>query len=252
MSGLQAAVGLLTRVPMARVGEDDLVRSVGWIPVVGGLIGLVIALVYALTLQVLPSLPAAGIAITFGIVLTGAFHEDGLADVADGFVGGADPEDVIRIMRDPVHGTYGTIALVASFVLRVTAVATLGAAGALIILPTVHALSRSAGIGVMAILPAASDTGMGAALAAVGRGRRAGAGILAAIGIGLLTLGLWTIAFAMLAGIGAAILGWLALQRIQGYTGDVLGAVEQVGEITLMLLGSALMTSGVVPRLWWS
>jgi adenosylcobinamide-GDP ribazoletransferase len=252
LSGLRAAIGLLTRLPMGQVGEADLAKAVGWIPFVGGVIGLVIALAYILALQVLPSLPAAGFAVTLGVLVTGAFHEDGLADVADGFGGSSDREEVIRIMRDPAHGTYGVMALVASFVLKVGALATLGVGGALVILPVVHALSRGASIGVMATLPAASPAGVGAAVANLGKGGRATLGILVAIGIGLLTLGWWTMAFAALAAIGAVSIGRLARNRIEGFTGDVLGAVEQIDEVMLLLVGAALAWTGVVAGAWWT
>lgn len=251
MSGLRVAIGLLTRVPIGQVAGTDLAKSVAWIPIVGGVIGLVIALAYVPALQILPSLPAAGVAVTLGILLTGAIHEDGLADVADGFGGGSDREDVIRIMRDPVHGTYGVMALVASFVLRVGALATLGVGGALVILPVAHALSRGASIGLMATLPMASAAGVGAAYADIGNGRRATLGILAAIGMGLLILGWWTMAFAALAAIGAVTMGRLAWNRIEGFTGDVLGAVEQIDEVMLLLMGAALASKGVVTGAWW-
>jgi len=251
LSGLRVALALLTRVPMGRVGDADLARSVVWIPLVGSVIGLVIALAYILALRILPSLPAAGVGVTVGILLTGAFHEDGLADVADGFGGGSDREDVIRIMRDPVHGTYGVVALVASYVLRVGALATLGVGAALVVLPVAHALSRGASVAVMASLPTASDAGVGAAYADIGNGRRAALGILVAFGIGLLILGWWTAGFVALAAIGAVTMRRLARDRIGGFTGDVLGAVEQIDEVILLLMGAALASTGVVTGVWW-
>jgi adenosylcobinamide-GDP ribazoletransferase len=252
MRGLRSAIGLLTRLPVGRVGEADLPKAVGWAPVVGGLIGLVIALVYSLSLEALPSLPAAGVALTFGVIVTGAFHEDGLADTADGFGGGSDREDVIRIMRDPMLGTYGVIALVTSFALKLGAMTVLGVGEALVILPAVHALSRGASIGLMAAVPPASAVGVGVAHADVGNGRRAIRGILTAIGMSLLLLGWWAVAFVALAGLGALMMGWVARNRIGGFTGDVLGAVEQIDEVMLLLLGAALASSGLVTGAWWS
>ena len=190
---------------------------------------------------------------TFGILLTGALHEDGLADVADGFGGGWDREDVIRIIRDPVHGTYGVMALVASYMLRVGALAALGVGAALVILPVAHGpAGRGASIGLMANLPTASGAGVGAAYADIGNGRRATLGILVAIGIGLLVLGWWTTAFAALAAIGAVTMGRLARNRIGGFTGDVLGAVEQIDEVMVLLMGAALGSTGVVTGVWWA
>ena len=251
LSGARAALGLLTLVPMGRVEAADLARSIPWIPVVGAVIGLLVALVYALALEILPSLPAAAIGITTGIVLTGAFHEDGLADFADGFGGGSDREDVLRIMRDPAHGTYGALALAAGFVLRVTALAAIGGASAVVVLPVAHALSRGASVGVMAYLPPAAPDGLGASYGDVGKGR-ASAGILAAFGIALVAVGWWAAVFAGLAALVGMTLGWLAWKRIQGYTGDVLGAVEQLAEIALLVTGAALVSAQLVSGAWWA
>jgi adenosylcobinamide-GDP ribazoletransferase len=104
----------------------------------------------------------------------------------------------------------------------------------------------------MATLPAASAAGVGAAFANPRKGGRATLGILVAIGIGLLTLGWWTMAFAALAAIGAVIMGRLAQNRIEGFTGDVLGAVEQIDEVLLLLMGAALASTGVVTGAWWT
>ncbi|HET7846994.1 MAG TPA: adenosylcobinamide-GDP ribazoletransferase [Acidimicrobiia bacterium] len=250
--GLRSAIGLLTRLPVSHVEEADLPKAVAWVPVVGGFIGLVIALVYSLALEALPALPAAGLALTFGVLVTGAFHEDGLADTADGFGGGSDREDVIRIMRDPMLGTFGVIALVTSFAIKLGAMTVLGVGEALVLLPAVHALSRGASIGLMAVIPPASAVGVGMAHAATGNGRRAIVGILAAIAISLLLVGWWTVAFVALAGLGTVTMGWIAQDRIGGFTGDVLGAVEQVGEVLLLSLGAALASRGLLAGAWWN
>jgi adenosylcobinamide-GDP ribazoletransferase len=250
VSGAKAAIGLLTRVPVGRVHAADLTRSIPWIPVVGAVIGLMVALAFAIALEVMPSLPSAAIGITTGIVLTGAFHEDGLADFADG-LGGSDRDDVLRIMRDPVHGTYGALSLIAGFALRVTALAVFGGASALVILPAAHALARGAGIGLLAYLPPAAPDGVGAGYAEVGKGR-VWAGILGALGIALLSVGWWAVPFAGLAAASALIIGNIARKRIHGYTGDVLGAVEQVAEISVLLAGAALVAGQLLSGAWWA
>jgi adenosylcobinamide-GDP ribazoletransferase len=68
----------------------------------------------------------------------------------------------------------------------------------------------------------------------------------------LLLLGWWAVAFVALAGLGALMMGWVARDRIGGFTGDVLGAVEQIDEVMLLLLGAALASSGLVTGAWWS
>lgn len=254
MRGLRAAIALLTRIPVGG-GADwdhaDLSRSVKWMPVVGGLIGLGIALAFAGLVAVMPPLIASGVALSFGVVLTGALHEDGLADLADALGGGADRDEILRIMKDPAHGTYGVIALVLSFVLRVTALSSLGAGSALAILPAIHALSRSASVGIMAALPPASGEGLGAAHSGPHLRPQVAIGALFAVIIGIFTLGWWVVPFGLLAGIAAAAVGITAWRRIQGFTGDVLGAAQQVAEVLLMLLAASLVSTGRFESVWW-
>jgi adenosylcobinamide-GDP ribazoletransferase len=252
--GLGAAVTLLTRVPVATADWDrrDLSRSVKWMPFVGGIIGLAIAGAYVALASLMPATIAAGLAVTFGVLLTGAFHEDGLADTVDAFGGGTDRDDILRIMKDPRHGTYGVLALVLSVVVRVVALATLGSAAALTVLPAAHALSRGCAIGLMAAFPPAVGEGLGAAHADPGVRRQVVVGIMFSVGVGLVTLGWWVGPFAVLAAAGAAMMGLRARKHISGYTGDVLGATQQLAEISLMVLGASLASSGRIGTAWWA
>ena len=164
MRDLLGAVSFLTRVPTgtgARPAEE-LARFVPWFPVVGAGVGLAVAGVYAGALQLLPPLPAAAVAVVAGVCLTGAFHEDGLGDTADAFAGGWDRDSTLRILQDPRLGTFGVLAVAASLLLRVAAVAALAPAAALAALPAAHALSRAGAVATMAALPVASGTGLGA------------------------------------------------------------------------------------------
>src|SRR4030095_13904282 len=104
-------------------------RSVPWFPVVGAGVGLVVAGVYGGGRLALPPLPAAALGLVAGICVTGAFHEDGLGDTADAFVGGWDRESTTRILKDPRLGTFGVLAVAASLLLRVAAVAALAPGG---------------------------------------------------------------------------------------------------------------------------
>ena len=142
--------------------------------------------------------------------------------------------------------------MVTSFALKLGAMTVLGVGEALVILPAVHALSRGASIGLMTTMPPASALGVGVAHADVGNGRRAIRGILAAIGMSLLLIGWWAVAFVALAGLGGLIMGWVARNRIGGFTGDVLGAAEQIDEVVLLLLGAALASRGLVTGAWWN
>ena len=254
MRGLRAAVGLLTRVPVGRIGSDqlDTSRAIAWLPVVGAVIGVVVAGGYGLLVQLLPNLAAAALAVMLGIVLTGALHEDGLADTVDAFGAGGGPEETLRILKDPAHGTYGVIALVLSILLRVLALAALPVTTALLALPTVHALGRGGAVGLIGSMPPATGDGLGAAHSRSGSSSGVLGGLLSAVAIGLALLGWWGALFAALAGSAALLIGMLAMRRISGFTGDILGATEQMIEVGLMIVAAALASSGLLSVPWWS
>lgn len=236
---LGLAVAFLTRLPWpARLPADRPLMEAAWaFPLAGVAVGLIAAAGYGLADGLgLPAAVAAVAAVAAGALATGALHEDGLADVADGFGGGRDAEAKRRIMRDSHIGSYGVLALVLVTTAKIAALASLAdpqaAATALV---TAHALGRAV-VPALAnrLAPAASD----------GRGRDAGrpdlggalwaAGIGAGIGLLLLPGGIGVAA--ALAAAGAAIaIGWLALRQVGGTTGDVFGAAEQAAELAALL-----------------
>jgi len=246
--GLLGAVSFLTRVPVG-TGErsaEELAGSVPWFPVVGAGVGLVVGGVYAAGRALLPPLPAAAVAVVAGICLTGAFHEDGLGDTADAFAGGWDRDRTVRILKDPRLGTFGVLAVAASLLLRAGAVAALAPGAALAALPAAHALSRAGAVATMTALPAAADTGLGASYALALSRRRALAGTAAGLAVALALLGLTAVWAAAAAAAAAALVGRLAVRRLGGVTGDVLGAVQQLGEILVLLAAAAAVQTG-----WW-
>jgi adenosylcobinamide-GDP ribazoletransferase len=234
---LLGAVAFLTRVPTGGGARrpEELARSVPWFPVVGAGVGLAVAGVYAGAGALLPPLPAAAVAVVAGVCLTGAFHEDGLGDTADALVGHHDREDTVRILQDPRLGTFGVLAVAASLLLRVAAVAALAPAAALAALPAAHALSRAAAVATMAALPPAAGTGLGASYARALSGRGALAGTAAGLAVALALLGGAAVWAAAVAALAAFLLGRLARRRLGGVTGDVLGAVQQLGEVLVLL-----------------
>ena len=252
MSGLRAAAALLTRVPVSTAAPDEraMARSVPWIPVVGALVGLAVAGVYAAALTVMPALLAAAIGVGAGVAATGALHEDGLADVADGFGGGRTREEVLRIMKDPAHGTFGVLAIAFSILLRVGAVSALGGWSALAVIPTAHALSRAASLVVSASTPAAAHSGLGASFSPITTRDRVVVSCATGLAVSALALGVWAFPAAAIAGAGAALVAVVALRRIGGSTGDVLGAAQQMAEILVLLMAAAAVTRGV-DLTWW-
>ena len=247
---LKLGLSVLTRLPVrAPIGEDGEAggRSLGQagrvMPLVGVVVGLAGALAFWLaSLLGLPALAAGLIAVGATILLTGAFHEDGLADVADGFGGAFDRDRKLEIMRDSRIGTYGVLALILSLGLRAAALAAIGPgwlAGAALI--AAHAGARGALPVVMATTPPARDDGLAAAAGRPGRREVWTAlGLAAAIAVVLLGPGLGLVALLACAAAAAAMV-LLARAQIGGYTGDVLGATEQMGETAVLLAIAAAL-----------
>jgi adenosylcobinamide-GDP ribazoletransferase len=173
-------------------------------------------------------------------LITGALHEDGLADTADGFGGGATREAKLDIMRDSRIGTFGVLALIFSIGLRTAALADIATRwhvfAALI---AAHALSRGVLPAAIRRLDPARDDGLGA-----GAGRPEQNQVLIAFGLALVVA---VIAIGLRAGLSAALgaaivaaaIGWLARRQIGGQTGDVLGAIEQGAETAVLLAAAA-------------
>lgn len=252
MMGLRVAVSLLTRVPagVREVPAGGFDRAVAWFPVVGALVGCGLAGLYAGLLVLLPPLVAATITVACGFVLTGALHEDGLADVADA-LGGRDREHALAIMKDPVHGTYGMLAIVTSVVVRLGALAALDAWSALAALASAHALSRTGVLGLMALGRPATAGGLGASyLGEAGRGRLV-IGMLGGLAIGGGVTGTWVLVLAGLVAAGSALVGVLAIRRFGGLTGDVLGAAQQAGEVLVLLATAAVAVNGWAALASW-
>jgi adenosylcobinamide-GDP ribazoletransferase len=237
------ATAVLTRLPVgASAIEPGDVASAGWaFPLVGAGIGAVCAFAYFIAgLCGLADPIAALIAVGAGLAITGAFHEDGLADTVDGFGGGSDRDQKLAIMRDSRHGTFGILALLLSIGLRAAALAAIrdpihvGLA-----LVVAHTVSRGALIPLMRFLEPARTDGLGAA---AGRPTLAGAIASAVIG-GLVALALLgpLVGFAglLLAATALTLAAVLARRQIGGYTGDVLGFFQQIGEIVMLLVAAA-------------
>jgi len=224
---------------------------VPWFPFVGVVVGAAVGAVAAGLEYWLAPFAAAAVAVGVGMLITGAFHEDGLADLADAVAGGSTRARRFEILQDSRLGTYGTAALCSSIVVRVAALTGLAAVGPAVTIAAavaVHALARGVAVGVLGYFPAAAPDGLGAAFQSdVSRGR-ASLTVLIALAIGGLTVGWW---IGPLAAVGLAIaaaLAVVAVRALGGITGDVLGAIEQVVEATCLVAASALATHHHV---WW-
>jgi adenosylcobinamide-GDP ribazoletransferase len=228
------------RVSAPEPGAPLDIDRIAWAaPVAGVAVGLIGALALALTtLLGLPPLLRAGLATAALIAATGALHEDGFADVADGFGGGATRARKLEIMRDSRIGAYGAIAIALALILRVGALAAaldggFWRAGSSLVL--VAALSRAAALTPLALLPPARADGAGAAAGRLDSSVLAavwGSALVIAVALGLVALGLaHALLAALMSGGGALLMVALARRAIGGQTGDVAGAAQQCGEI---------------------
>jgi adenosylcobinamide-GDP ribazoletransferase len=242
-AGFLAATAFFTRLPVdARAGGIWRLADSAWaFPLVGAGIGGAATLVLLLAQLIgLASWPAALLSVLAGIVLTGALHEDGLADTADGFFGGRDREEKLAILRDSRQGTYGVLAIVLSVLLRTAALAGIGdVIHAGLALVAAHAASRAALPAAMIGLAPARHDGLGAMAGTPSMGGAIAAALIGAA-IALAALGpVRGIIALCLAGVTVFSLAGVARRQIGGYTGDVLGAFQQVGEIVILLAASA-------------
>ncbi|MCB1438533.1 MAG: adenosylcobinamide-GDP ribazoletransferase [Nitratireductor sp.] len=247
MAGLAAsflqAMGFFTRLPVPATGNSELPRlndSAIMFTFAGLAIGLVIGLAWFVAAHLLPPLPAAGVAIAAGMLLTGALHEDGLSDTADGLGGGHGRERALEIMRDSRIGAYGAAALIVSIGLRWTALAEFTPLQGLFALAAVHMTSRTAILQALAFSRYARDKGLGSTVSdGVSQSTFWIAAAAAVLLSGAITGPAGWIAAAI--GLFAAriMLAWLE-RRLGGYTGDGLGAMEQVAEITTLLVIAGL------------
>ena len=222
---------LLTRLPVPRLPESafqNAGRATWAYPLVGLILGGLAVLIWFVLLAIgLPNQVAAALTLAALVVMTGALHEDGLADTADGFWGGRTAERRLEIMRDSRIGSYGVLALVLSQLVRFLCMSLTGPA-ALIVAATV---SRAVLPAMMMILPHARNDGLAHSV-----GRPAGGAVLAALAIGLLTSIFLAHGHGLLGAVAMpAFIAWIACAKINGQTGDVLGATQQVTEIAVLL-----------------
>ncbi len=254
LADLLIALRFLSRLPVpttrreADLGAAGLAAAVAAVPLAGAIIGLVpAAALVAAGAAGLPPLVAAGLAIAAALGVTGALHEDGLADCADGFGGGRTRERKLAIMRDSGVGAYGACAVAMSVLLRAAALAAIaegGPAWSAATLVATAALSRGLALLPLALLPPARADGRGADAARPAAGGIAIALVLAAlIALALPTLADASFARAVTAIVAATVaaLGTIALaqRQIGGQTGDVAGATQQVAEVALLVVFSA-------------
>ncbi|MQY42703.1 adenosylcobinamide-GDP ribazoletransferase [Epibacterium sp. SM1969] len=239
---------LLTRLPIPRLSDKCFARqnhAVWAFPLAGiSVATLCVALAYIAAILGFSAPFLAGLVLITSIVLTGAMHEDGLADVADGFWGGFDRARRLEIMKDSHIGTYGVLALIMVSIMRWSALSSLfrdNGTSALWLLLPVAALSRAVLPAMMYKLPDARPSGLAQSV-----GRPGLAAVIAALFIALVTalliLGPFkTLVLSIVSVLIVLALAFLALRKIGGKTGDVLGTAQQLTELSCLLALVALI-----------
>jgi len=250
LTGFFGAVQFLTRVPIRTRAGVPHERALPWFPVVGALIGLFVGSVAVGLAEWIPLGVAAGVAVAAGLLITGAFHEDGLADIADAFGGGWTREQRFEILKDSRHGTYGVAALCTSIVVRVVAAGSIVAQPALFAgFVAAHTLGRTAAVCTLLVGRPATESGLGASAAS--GSTRVSLVISSSLATGALAAltGWWLAPLVGVSVAGAAAALWLSNRKIGGLTGDTLGAIEQVVECLVLVTVSGL---ALRHQLWWS
>jgi adenosylcobinamide-GDP ribazoletransferase len=234
------ALQFLTRIPVPSFDDFEtswLDRAAKYFPLVGGLVGLISGLALMAAHHFWQPLLASLIAVAVGVMVTGAFHEDGLADTADGLGGGLSVNRRLEIMRDSRIGTYGGVTLMLALAMKVTALSALDLATGVSALVAAHASARFATVVAIGQMPYAGDAD-GAKVKPLATGLTGREMVVAAV-FGLTPTLLLDPTCFMLALIGGAVpalaLAYQSHRLIGGYTGDVLGAMEQVFEIGFLL-----------------
>ena len=240
---LAGAVAFLTRIPVGRLVEldaGDVARGAPALPLVGGGIGALVAVIAEGAGHELPALVAAGLGLAVGAALTGALHLDALADAADALTKRGDA--ALAIMRDHSIGTYGATALFLDLLVKAGALATLVAgAGAVGPATAAGALARAVPLVVASALPSVREDGIGSSVAR--RVSRAGVAASVAVAVALSLLA-GPVTGLELSGVAAALtVAAILFYRhwLGGVTGDLLGAATEVTETGLLVVAAAIL-----------
>jgi adenosylcobinamide-GDP ribazoletransferase len=249
------ALGFFTRIPVLSFvdfQESELNHSVKYFPLIGCLVGLIGVIAFYISGQVFPHTVAVLISMAATIFATGAFHEDGLADSADGLGGGWQREQVLTIMQDSRLGTYGAIALFLVLMFKFQLLTAMHADTVICVLICAHALSRLTAVWLMVALPYTKASGKAKPLATeISRRDFCVANLFGLLPLLVLlwlmqdAMGIWQVTLGyvcLLAGaIGAGWVWWLGLlkRKLGGYTGDTLGAIQQISEIMFYIASLA-------------
>ena len=238
------AVQFMTRLPVGRSlnsSEAELGKAAAFFPLVGVIVGSGAALVFVLLHRVLPAPASVLCAIIFTVFITNGFHEDGLADTFDGFGGGWTKDRVLEIMRDSRIGTYGALALIFVILAKLNFLASLPQGQVWRLMIVGHTAARWTTLPLCVWLPYARVDGQGKLVA-----KQVGAleilmGTVTLVAVLLLVSWPAAVAALVVTGLMTLLCGLYFRLRLQGITGDCLGAANQLTEVSLYLTAVVLL-----------
>lgn len=232
------AVMFFTRLPVPPnlpFEQRYLDRTSMYAPVMGWIVGGIAAGVFWAASQVLPVAPSVLLSMASTLLVTGAFHEDGLADLCDGFGGGTSRERVLEIMKDSRIGTFGAAGLGMALALKFVALNEVPEMQVPLVLVCGHSISRLAAMSMIAFGTYARSQGKSKPLSTRLPMGRFGVALV----LGLLPMALVDDPHMLLAvsftTAALLVMAWRIVRRLGGYTGDCLGAIQQVTEVTFYL-----------------
>jgi adenosylcobinamide-GDP ribazoletransferase len=237
VSGFVRAARYLTILPVGRgaaAPAAGLGRAAAWFPVVGAGIGLLLIAANHWLSRTFPALLAALLTVTVWKIITGGLHLDGLADCLDG-LGGRTPEHRRAIMTDSRIGAFGAMGLILFLMIEIVALSGMDAHARWRALLAAPAIGRAMPPLVARLFPPAGGEGQGAAFAAEVRRRGAAVAVLLAIAVALIVFGGWGLIALALALAVTLLAARFLVARVGGITGDVLGAVVELAELTVLL-----------------
>ncbi|MCP5160773.1 MAG: adenosylcobinamide-GDP ribazoletransferase [Hahellaceae bacterium] len=235
------ALTFLTRIPVpckVNYSETQLNQSSRYFPYVGLLIGLLCAVVLGTTAQFLPMPVAVLLSMVFSLLLTGAFHEDGLADTCDGMGGGWTKEQVLTIMKDSRLGTYGAVGLVSVLALKAALLMSLPWQEGMLALIFAHGASRWLSVSYLIDLEYVRDIDSSKVKPLAQQLSLRDFAVASGIGVALLFLadGMLLVSAAGALLVFRMLFRKLLLRKLGGYTGDCLGAAQQISEVLIYLV----------------
>jgi len=245
LTDVRVAIAFLTRIPIKHSEQVVMHRAARWFPLVGVIIGLVSGSTFYFLTHFLPALPSAVIALLVSTLICGGFHQDGLADVADGVVGGWSPEQRLEILKDSRHGTYGVLALILQYALQVSMLSSMRPIWGFVALVIANSLGRVVPVIMMSGKAAPGGAGMGASYSReITFFDTLIAGTVSAFPLffGLQIYSLLLLAILLLVNV---IFYKYVERKIGGVVGDVLGASEQISETVILFFILLLSFHGV-------